>query len=323
MNLTSFLQKMATDPNTIVDNFVTCFTGDMDYPFLFLTRFSALLKEKSTHTIESINFISDDYALIRSRLQTTFLGSTVVFKFCNFSSFESATDKTNFCSYLNGYQGPHNLIFFLSKETVQAKYNKNNWLVVELPEFVDYAIAQSFSCLFPQVQQAAFEPFIYKLFKRYQRLPLETVFLLLNYMAFVTAKNIDQFFTHVADYMVPDNQSLFALSQDLLARNSQSFFSKWATVADRYSAPFWVSFWSNQLWRAHVFVMLMESKDQTDAQGIAAKQLPFSFMQRDWQKYKGNTKLIDAHQHLFELDTALKTTGYPHALDLFLVRFFS
>ena len=234
------------------------------------------------------------------------------------------TKKEDFPSYLCSYNGPHNLIFFLSPEEVKRSYATNNWMLIDIPDAINSSDALMLYPFFAhELQKTVFELFVKKIFEWYGAVSFETLCLLLSYAGLVGTKNIDQFFSLVGNKIIVPDQSLFSLAQDFLAGKASNFFKKWLIIEEHYQHQFWVTFWSNQLFRAQGFVAYMKKKDHINAKAIGARNLPFSFIERDWRRYQNNTVLIDAHQHLCDLDSHIKLTSYPHAFDIFFARFFS
>jgi hypothetical protein len=121
--------------------------------------------------------------------------------------------------------------------------------------------------------------------------------------------------------VVAPAQSMFNLSTYLFQKNGDKFFELWKRIAESYSAPFWVAFWSEQLWRASMFVTLNKQRKYNDARKIAFR-LPFSFINRDWHNYSAD-ELAAAHDFIYRLDGRLKNGGSDIGLDLFYAQFLS
>jgi hypothetical protein len=91
----------------------------------------------------------------------------------------------------------------------------------------------------------------------------------------------------------------------------------WNAIVDDYQAAFWMSYWSDQVWRAALFVTYMSQKDMAKAKEIQAK-LPFSFTKTDWQKHSYHS-LTHLHQELATIDFSLKNGGLMHQLEHCLI----
>jgi DNA polymerase III delta subunit len=116
------------------------------------------------------------------------------------------------------------------------------------------------------------------------------------------------------DMIVPE-LSLFSLSQALFDRKPSSFFKLWKQFSQKYSVPFWITFWSEQLWRAYCYVRLQKNGKEAEAKKIGYR-LPFSFLNRSWRNYTLE-ELKTYHHLLYEIDYQVKNGGSAYALDLF------
>lgn len=113
------------------------------------------------------------------------------------------------------------------------------------------------------------------------------------------------------------DQSLFKLSQYFFAQDRVQFIKLWHLFASEYPPEFWVVYWSEQLWQAHMVVASMR-------QGVrpaATNRLPFSFLQRDWRKFESR-ELVAAHTTLYNTDFCLKNgIGDTYGIELFVMKF--
>lgn len=120
--------------------------------------------------------------------------------------------------------------------------------------------------------------------------------------------------------MLKSESSLFTLSQLFFAKQPEAFYRYLATIQSMYPEQFWISFWSEQLYRAFFYVTYMKKGNQSEAQKIGAR-LPFSFLQRDWRKHE-SAALASSHAFLYELDSALKNSRGELGFDRFYHNFF-
>lgn len=320
MELTDFLKQFADDPIGFINQkSVICFVGSDDYPVLLFNRLMASLKKNSTLLFSYIN--GDELSSAQLQLQTLLWGQKALFRIGSISTTDSAAVR-DFYAYLDGYQGPNSVLFFMSSTAYKECNTQRQWLVITVPDQISPRLLSLLSVLYPDCSAATMHLFGQRLLSRYPDSSVENALHLLNYATVMTAKNIDQFFDQVAPLLITDIGSLFALSQDLLAQQQKSFFQKWLAIESHYQPVFWISFFSNQLWRAHCFVTLMQNNQPQEAQKVATRTLPFSFMRVDWRKYKSSTKLRDAHHKLIEIDRKFKTVGGNYSFDLFFAEFF-
>lgn len=319
MHIHSFMQRVLSRVACLNDHAAYCITGENEYPHFFFKRLFTFIK-KNGLSFETIDVSSIDGNIIQSHLQTTFLGLPMLFCLSQLSDVKT----TEFTSFLSTYTGPHHLIFFLPIDIIKQRYAKNKWQVITIPDTISRSDMQSFYPLFAdEMQQTIFDTYIHKLYERYGSLSLEKICHLLSYAGLIGTKSSDHFLSTIGDRVIGSTHSLFMLAQDFFAHKTASFFKRWRAIEEYYPDQFWMSYWSNQLFRASLFVQCMRNKDQVNAKTLGARQLPFSFIERDWRRYQNNTKLIDAHQHLTRLDAQLKTTGYPYLFDIFFARFFA
>lgn len=255
-----------------------------------------------------------DEAQSRAQLQTSFLGMQRMFWFGSITALESGAQK-NWRRFLNEYNGPNTIMFYVDEQTELT----GTFLEFKLPAACDKKFFPALVALAGLPASKATEEFTKSLFERVQTVSLENACLLAQYAGLMGLNN-DDFFDHWFDKLVVSDSSLFTLSQYFFAQDAKAFFAYWAKVHDSFGEPFWITFWSEQLFRAHAFVEYMRQNKRAEANRISYK-LPFSFMQRDWKKYKASS-LRKAHETLYHIDYQFKNGGSPYALDLFYSKFF-
>ena len=113
--------------------------------------------------------------------------------------------------------------------------------------------------------------------------------------------------------------SLFQLSKYLLFRDSAPFYILWAEIVYLYSPQFWISFWSEQLFRAYYFILYQKQNDFRLSKQIGLR-LPFEFIKSGW-RYLDINLLKEAHHLLYQIDYNLKNGGSDLGLDLFINKF--
>ncbi len=318
MELNLFLEQLHR-PDLLNKHPVICFTGINEYPYLFLARCIAKLKEQTDQTVTLIHSDIDNLTLTKSRLQSSFFCSPAFFWLSNID--ESSLEKTDFFRFLSCYSGPNTTFIFCNEKIVKSVAN-STWCYVALPSSLRKHEVCLLYPLFNQMEIASFIRFVDMLFGHYTQLSLEQTLQFFAYAGLVTVTNYPSFLSNIADKVLPCTQSLFELSQLFLSGNRAHFFTKWLKICDHYPEQFWVSFWSNLCWRAHMFVQCVKQKDQAQAQQLASKQLPFSFIRNDWQRYQNSSIFLTSHSYLFELDSAVKSGRKTHSLDNFFFRFF-
>lgn len=312
MKLTEFITTIQTSPEKLYQYPRIIFTGQ-SYPVLFFSYIATAFNKKQPGMLTLIDPEIQEDSQIRAQLQTSFLGMQRMFWFGSSSSLESSASK-EWARFLDNYSGPNTVLFY--REENQSKAHA---LELALPQQVDKKMFQAIVSLTGLPAHSGVEEFSKTLFERVQSVSLEHACLLAQYAGLMGAKNSD-FFDDWFDRIAVADSSLFTLSQYFFAQDAKSFFVFWAKIHSVYGEPFWITYFSEQLFRAHAFVTYMRQGNRAQAQRVSYK-LPFSFMQRDWKKYQPEM-LKRAHDELYHLDYQFKNGGTPYALDLFYSRFF-
>jgi hypothetical protein len=159
---------------------------------------------------------------------------------------------------------------------------------------------------------------IQRLFKRHKNITLDAACMVMKYASLVGTGNqreVDDWLDMVLDI----ERSLFALSSAFFAKQGRLFFSLWSSIHDHYEPLFWITFWSEQIWRAACFVRYATAHNIVEARKIGHR-LPFSFMQRDWRQVKEG-ELVAAHQFLYSADFAMKNGSEVPVLELLYMKF--
>ncbi|HEB41565.1 MAG TPA: hypothetical protein ENI08_00925 [Candidatus Dependentiae bacterium] len=264
----------------------------------------------------SVDVDEQKESLIQARLETSFLGTSILYWFGNLAKLNYKTQE-RWITYLQEYRGPHTIAFFITEDTsfsfVQGA------VTVHIPDTVSHKEMIVLQQLLPTISSTLNKQFLQQLGKKQQNISLDLSCLLIHY-ALLIGKNSDTFFTAWLDHIMPLQTSLFLLSQHFFAKNTRLFFVEWLRIQNNYSPQFWIAFWSEQLWRATLWVDLASNKSYIEAKKIQFK-LPFAFIKRDWKNYHAD-ELQHAHQFVTAVDYHLKNNGSSCALDLFYSKFF-
>jgi hypothetical protein len=315
MELLPFLQNFSTpsffDPYSLI-----VLQAKAPYPALFTTALRAKIKQMG-HSLESINAAELDFALLRSSLETSFLGM-------NTSYWISLTDlderkQRQIVTYLSSYQGPHTL--FITADEEQAALlgaNTQSCTILIPPHLTAATFTHVAQYLYPAHLLKGIAPFSAALFKRRLNIPIDTGCLLMHY-ATVLGTGLSDFMAHWVDKIVLADTSLFTLSQYFFARDTHRFFTLWRSIKDDYPEVFWLTYWSEQLFRACIVVNLQRANNPVEAKKMSFR-LPFSFMQKDWRLYSSG-ELKNAHNFVYAMDYKVKNGGMG-VLELMYTKFF-
>lgn len=219
-------------------------------------------------------------------------------------------------SWFNSYEGSQVLVLILT----DAAAIKDRELVVKVT-LPNQLYEKDFKALYDSFFGNVYtkQLLIAKLFALYVTLTLEQAAILMPYISLCKNSDAEIFATTIAARCIRMEQSLFACAEALFAKHKTVFFVRWYAIKDTYPLPFWLSYWSEQFFRAAWYVEALRSDDRAHAKKIGYK-LPFSFLNRDWKLFEPR-ELAQAHQALYNLDYAFKHGGSERALELFYADF--
>lgn len=285
-----------------------------EYPAHFFSFLRGWYKRKKPLlNLTLIDGATVSITALREQVETSFLGMHRYFWLYNLPTTTTA-ENARLIEYLFQYKGPHTLIVVLS-ETVHIQ--ESNY--IELPPAI--AVHQ-LSQLAPYcaVPSQSVEQLIQHIAGFSQQLSWDSALLLLQY-SMVLGNTTDLFCAEWAPRILELPVSLFLLSQYFFAKKANLFFSCWKRVMHEYSEAFWTVYWSEQLFRAGMYLSLKSHNKEGAAKQIAYR-LPFSFINYDWRNYSV-IECKNAHQFLYDYDYRLKTTNSTAGFELFYAKFFT
>jgi len=284
------------------------------YSQLFLERFVKFLAQKTTIPIKKID-LDQDVSFVQMQLETSFLGQIYIYWFSDISQISSKKKRLEYLTFLKTYQGPHIVVGLISDDVL---LNSTKVFVAEIQK--KYTKEQIINCplLYTHESSELNVYFLGKLYKYNKEYSLEQLLLLLEY-AQVLGKNTELFLDSWIYKLSASDISLFYVSQLFFEKKRADFFKVWHEVRNLYSDQFWTVFFSDQLFKAFLYVK-WQAKVPVDQKNITFG-LPFSFLKQDWKLYQLTT-LQKFHQKMYEIDLALKSGGLNYRLDLFFTQFF-
>lgn len=108
-------------------------------------------------------------------------------------------------------------------------------------------------------------------------------------------------------------ESFFNLSKYLFKKDKENFFKLLNQINNNYNLQFFISYWSDQFFRALYYAYFMQKNELSKAKEISAK-LPFYFIQSGWKT--SNLNIIKQHlSELYLIDCELKTINANKCLD--------
>ncbi|MBY0353073.1 hypothetical protein K2W90_01795 [Candidatus Babeliales bacterium] len=224
--------------------------------------------------------------------------------------------KKNLIEFFCLYRGPNSISFFVDLETNISTYPCT---LIAIPSTIDYTDLQLLLSFYgkniPEKKMALLK----KIFARTPSLPLDTCCNILNMLDLVSVQLLDQLFTYLEKSL--ETQPAFAqLSEYFFSGNASAFFSVWSKVSQEYPEIFWLSYWSEQVWRAYHTKKFLQKNDFVQAKKMGYR-LPYSFMNRYWKNFKLQD-LSELHEQLYTIDYALKTGSTFCLLDQFYLNHF-
>ncbi len=301
----------ACNDRTLHTRPVLLFSGK-EYPVLFFSALLHRLRVSYQPVPKNVSYHTGSFSPLLAQLSTTFLGQRDFLWLGDISSLEDAATKKQLLALLPSYQGPHALIGYVHQDDLPARMP----FVISLNDEPLSASAQRMAVtfLFPHVAHEVLED----LLKTVRTTSLDHLVLLANY-AGVVGKNIRPFKQEWLTTIIAPEASLFTLSQYFFARKTELFWPLWNSLKEQYAAPFWTTYWSEQLWRAYYVIKLYKEQKITEAKQLSYR-LPFSFLQRDWKNLSAD-ELQKAHHFLYKGDYSFKNGGSEFFLEVFYATF--
>jgi hypothetical protein len=308
MKLEQILQQYQM-PKAIHNAAVICLQST-EYPLLFCRAFIRFISTQCNMPIIPQEMDAEHISHVMALLQTTFLGQSSWY-WLHADALLSKSASDSWDAFLRDYKGPNKIIFCSTKPLTKPP---SSWFVIQLPSCVDQSLFADIMVMLG-IQQSLFGN---HLFKVVQKLSLDNAVMLASY-AQILGKNTQTFFTTWLPHLIIPETSLFSLSQALFARKSKQFFALWKTMSAMYPVQFWISFWSEQFWRAYCYIRLQKAGKPLEAKKIGYR-LPFLFLNNLWRNYS-MAELQQTHAKLYEIDFYLKQGGNEDRIELLYAQF--
>ena len=245
-----------------------------------------------------------DFSSINSQLQMSFLGMHYTYVLLYTDSWP-ASQQHILKKFLASYAGPHKVIFWGKDGNFVESYEI---MYISLHESYDYAQAKQLSALFEHRSIVSFAQFLKQIYTQVKKLTIYDLALLWQYSK-VLGKHQNMFVQEWLPKIMPQEESLFTLSQYYFSKDREKFVHLWNELFEKYSEQFWSVYWAEQLYKAYFYVMCMKQKNYTAAKAVSV-HLPYSFIKNDWTSYNG-AELAEALQAVYQVDYALKNGKHP------------
>lgn len=313
MELSEFIKKASTVVSN-EDSSVIIFQGTT-YPHLFFTQYFDELKFQLNTDLKMLDIQSNDFN-IRSQLSTSFLGMSCIYWLADASSLK-LKQKDNFIKYLLSYQGPHKIIVFLDSKISLAQ--QKNLFIVHIKDKYFIDDARALWCEIDLEESKKIAYFLTQIYKVKNSYSLDELCVLKNYLDLVGSDPKLFYQTWIPRLVIADT-SLFTLSQLFFEKKEKQFLNLWLQIKSLYSDMFWVSYWSDQVYRAYFFIRFTNTENYAAAKQVSFG-LPFSFLKQSYKTYQLH-ELQGFHQQIYSIDIALKNGGNSYEIDQLYIDFF-
>ena len=318
MHLEQFIQQIIVTPSDLFKHPVIAFYG-AEYSPLLMSHLIKQISNRNPGMVTSLSMHDHDSSALNAQFQTSFLGRSSIYWLADSLVQTPRAKQQEWLAYLQQYQGPNTIIFFVTGQP--PKSIPASCEVISMPDQLSRELITAVVKLYQQDSTFKIDqPFVRYIQSMAHQLTIDQVCLLLEYST-VSVGGATEFFKDWVPHLITPEQSLFTLSQNFFARKVPAFINQWMELKDHYGSPFWISFWSEQIWRAAFYIQYLKAGDRAEAKKISYK-LPFSFIQRDWTQ-STVAELQAAHQLLYDLDCKLKNGGDELFLDYFYLQFFT
>ena len=310
MNLTSFMRTI--DQAQRCEDYTVIGIKSSEYPLLFSAALFKKIKEQTKLECVSIDVDQCDDADLKAQLSVAFLGQRVLYWLGDVSRLDAKKHKL-FIQFLSAYQGPHLLVLY--SDLIEQSSHKH--LIVELKDkMTKHEVEDVAVSIMGYTDKRQLET----LLMPHETYAIEAGCLLIQYASIMSRAMVHDFHTKWLTHIVAGESSLFTLSGNFFSGNQKGFFAQWQQLHKVYPDVFWITFWSEQLFRAASFIELMRANEQVQAKKIAFR-LPFNFLKTTWHQYSVS-QLQRAHDFLYRVDCSAKQGGQSFCLELFYLKFF-
>ena len=308
------LKQLIEAPEKYIKNsFMIGFAGT-SYPLLFLKKIRDYIQLQCGLKMLYIHMQDAELAQIRAQLEMSFLGHQNIYWLGDLSTL-SLKNYMQWMTYLSNYKGPHSILFFTTKE-----FSDKNMKLISLPEQIDYIFFKDLLSLWSPEDRERLRYTAELIFKKVGVLSLDHVMQMVEY-AQVLGSARSSFLNDWLTSIIKPESSLFNLSGALFAGDKRSFLKQWRQLQKDYEFPFWMSYFSEQFFRAYYYISCKKNNNHIEARKIGFR-LPFSFLQKDWKKWEQSI-FQDAHQRIVDIDFNLKNGGSEIMLEQVFLLFYT
>lgn len=300
-----------------------CFSGS-NYPFLFFSTLFSFLNKKKWLPAEYkiLNFESIPKDELKANLVQSFLGQYFFYWFGDATIKSTDKKGIELLEFLSGYKGPHYIAFYLDK-VKNAKFLKNEDLnIVELDEEVDLKLIEKIVSFFEFDLTSSKFNFIKKMFINGEvQLKLDELFMLIEYLSLIGIIKKDDLILYLSNVIDSPEPSLNLLARYFFENKPVLFFEVWSKINIKFPDIFWISFWTEKIYKAYFVVKFLKNNKESIARSISFG-LPYNFLKKDWKLFSLN-RLSNYHNFLYTNDFKIKRGSNFYFLDLFYLNHFN
>ena len=294
---------------------VICFCWESEQPLL-ADAFFGQMRGKGLN----VRLISSESSLqaVKAQLAVSFLGQQLFYRYAGFDLL-SASHKRGFIDFVSTYSGPHWVVFYSQDlQIIKQLQGQKVYCVDASLKFDRIAGWRLWLYLLGSVIAVETELLFADIFSRFGKCSVDQILVASRYAIFLR-QNAHRFFAEYGEDILGGTVSLYDLVGALLACKREAFFVIWKKAKKSYPDQFWLSFFSEHIFRAHWFIFYLQKGDSASAQQIGTR-LPFQFLKKDY-KLTDVLALRKLHQDLYSIDWGLKN-GQEATLDLAFLKFF-
>lgn len=298
---------------------VYCFCGN-EYPSGFFSAMMTHLKKKDLFSFPytRVFFEDTDPNVIGANLSQSILGSTSFFWLGDITISKPNKQEQKLLDFILAYKGPHTIAFFISKGKVLPTEGKRTVVVnidQAIPASAGLCAISAIGITFDAQKRAAFSSF----FNKTKLLSLDAICLLAMHLEVMSLKSLESDPGYL-DRLINSPETLTTLAQYFFAKQPAPFFKIWQAMHHQYPEIFWLTFWSEQIWRANSVLCYIEKRQFAEVKRSSFR-LPYSFVNGDYKK-TSHKELANAYSFLYSLDYSLKTSTSSECFELFFMNFF-
>lgn len=262
--------------------------------FSYLQMLRTVFAKSDLPSFTIISLQSNTFDVVNSMFSMTFLGEKRIYFLCDLQLLSPAGQK-KYIDCLRLINSEH-IIFLVTQNDISYGTPITTKTILTRHEAIVLA------SLIASKEQSYFFPFFDALENQGIKIfPKDLNFLLL-YSGVVGDKS-PEFFTTWIPRIFSSEKSLFQLSDAFFAKELTVFLNFWHTLSEQYSIAFWSLFFSEQIFKAVLYIKACKTKKKIEPE--IKHRLPFRFLNKSWQLHDISA-LINLHQEICNFDIAFK-----------------